>query len=162
MRPKTRVSLRSKFGSREELLDTLIASSFVPGVTGSVAEIPAVNGATAIDGGLVRNWPRLPMNDFHTIHVSPFAGDFAICPPKSLEHATVRFMGAAVQRSPKNLATALHAIFPPAIEGLAEYSDAGYADAVAFLEGHRDEVAGVREDRAQLEGEVRALEGRAV
>ncbi|RXG71437.1 Patanin-like phospholipase domain-containing protein [Armadillidium vulgare] len=76
----TRVSdgknvLLSHFDSREELIQALLASSFIPLFSGW--KPITVRGVRYIDGCFSDN---LPVLDSHTITVSPFKGEFDICP----------------------------------------------------------------------------------
>ena len=74
--------LVSDFPSRETLVDAVIASCFIPAITGPLigAPFPRVGGAVAIDGGLTRNWPA-PPGAHRTVYISPIPGpDFDVCP----------------------------------------------------------------------------------
>lgn len=79
----------SNFSSRDHLIECLRISAFLPGITGPMARVPTLDdGSTAIDGGFVRNWPRLPRgkqasgeDGYRTLLVSAFAGpDFHVAP----------------------------------------------------------------------------------
>jgi len=63
------------FTSKEELIQVIMASSFVPGVSGWVP--PVYNGMRVVDGCYSDNRPVL---DENTITVSPFSGNSHICP----------------------------------------------------------------------------------
>ena len=65
----------SKFNSKEELLDALQGTSFVPFVCGLLP--PRFKGSLVFDGFFTDN---LPVFDSNTISVSPFAGNASICP----------------------------------------------------------------------------------
>ena len=65
----------SKFNSKEELLDALQGTSFVPFVCGLLP--PRFKGSLVFDGFFTDN---LPVFDSKTISVSPFAGNASICP----------------------------------------------------------------------------------
>ena len=90
-----RFVLLSQFPSRANLLDAVVASSFVPGVTGTLAAgaptvwVPGRGDVACVDGGLLRNWPRLPLAAAaRTVTVSAFPGCrkrvlFSIRPSKS-------------------------------------------------------------------------------
>jgi len=63
------------FSSKEDLIQVILASSFVPGVSGWVP--PVYNGMRVVDGCCSDNRPVL---DEKTITVSPFSGNSHICP----------------------------------------------------------------------------------
>ena len=65
----------NKFNSKEELLDALQGTSFVPYVCGLLP--PRFKGSLVFDGFFTDN---LPVFDSNTISVSPFAGNASICP----------------------------------------------------------------------------------
>ena len=65
----------NKFNSKEELLDALQGTSFVPIVCGLLP--PRFKGSLVFDGFFTDN---LPVFDSDTISVSPFAGTASICP----------------------------------------------------------------------------------
>ncbi|MCL4141322.1 UNVERIFIED_CONTAM: hypothetical protein GTU68_043514, partial [Idotea baltica] len=76
----TRVSdgknvLLSQFDTREELIQSLLASAFIPLFSGWMPI--TVKGVRYIDGGFSDN---LPVLDGKTITVSPFRGESDICP----------------------------------------------------------------------------------
>ena len=65
----------NKFSSKEELMDALQASSFIPYMCG--LRPPRFQGSLVADGFYTDN---LPVFDSRTISISPFAGDTTICP----------------------------------------------------------------------------------
>lgn len=65
----------SHFESREDLLQALLASAFIPVFSGILP--PKFHGVRYMDGGLSDNLPAL---DENTITVSPFCGETDICP----------------------------------------------------------------------------------
>lgn len=65
----------SEFSSREELMQVLQCSSWIPLFSGILP--PMVNGVRYMDGGFSDNLPTL---DENTITVSPFCGESDICP----------------------------------------------------------------------------------
>ena len=65
----------NKFSSKDELMDALQASSFIPYMCGMSP--PRFQGSLVADGFYTDN---LPVFDSCTISISPFAGDTTICP----------------------------------------------------------------------------------
>ena len=65
----------NKFSSKDELMDALQASSFIPYMCGFSP--PRFRGSLVADGFYTDN---LPVFDSCTISISPFAGDTTICP----------------------------------------------------------------------------------
>lgn len=65
----------STFDSREELIQALLASAFIPIFSGIIP--PKYKGVRYMDGGYSDNLPTL---DENTITVSPFCGESDICP----------------------------------------------------------------------------------
>lgn len=65
----------SQFDSREDLMQALLASAFVPVFSGLIP--PKFKGVRYMDGGFSDNLPTL---DENTITVSPFCGESDICP----------------------------------------------------------------------------------
>lgn len=65
----------SQFESKEDLLNALMASSFIPFFSGFLP--PKFHGVRYMDGGFSDNLPTL---DENTITVSPFCGESDICP----------------------------------------------------------------------------------
>jgi len=65
----------NNFATKDELIQVIEASSFVPGVSGWVP--PVYNGVRVVDGCYSDNRPVL---DHRTITVSPFSGNSDICP----------------------------------------------------------------------------------
>lgn len=65
----------SQFESKQDLLNALMASAFVPFFSGWLP--PLFHGVRYMDGGFSDNLPTL---DENTITVSPFCGESDICP----------------------------------------------------------------------------------
>lgn len=134
----TRVSdnknvLASDFRSKEDLIDCLICSSFVPFYSGIFP--PKFKGVHYIDGGITDN---LPIFDDQTITVSPFAGESDICPDDSSycpHHITLA--GLNMQITSNNIYRASVAFFPPPPEVLSDMCRRGFADALRFLKTNK-------------------------
>lgn len=67
--------LVTQFESKEDLMQALLASAFVPFFSGLIP--PKFHGVRYMDGGFSDNLPTL---DENTITVSPFCGESDICP----------------------------------------------------------------------------------
>lgn len=121
--------LVSEFDSREDLIQALICSSFVPMYSGFFP--PKFKGAYYWDGGLSNNNPVL---DEYTIKVSPFGGESDICPrDETGAFSCLEFQGTNIQWSNENVYRLAIALFPPNPEVLKAICFRGYKDAITFL-----------------------------
>jgi len=126
--------LVSVFSSKSDLLDALLASSFVPMMSGWVP--PRFRGELVFDGGYSDNLPVLGGN---TITVSPFAGDASICPMDESQVGSVLNLkvsqgsGASLNISKDNLIKMSKALVPPNVDGLERLCKQGYEDAMRYL-----------------------------
>jgi len=126
--------LVSQFISKSDLLDALLASSFVPMMSGWFP--PRFRGDLVIDGGYSDN---LPVLGERTITVSPFAGDASICPIDESQIGSVLNLrlpqgsGASANISKDNLIKMGKAVVPPNTEGLQRLCSQGYEDAMRYL-----------------------------
>ncbi|XP_017288379.1 patatin-like phospholipase domain-containing protein 2 [Kryptolebias marmoratus] len=132
----TRVSdgknlLVSQFDSRDELIQALICSCFVPLYCGVVP--PTYRGMYYVDGAVTDNLPRCHLGK--TITVSPYAGESDLCPRAStLSFHEVRFNNVSIQVNSENLYRVTSTFFPPDPEAMAEICQNGYMDALRFLQ----------------------------
>uniref|UniRef100_S4RZ83 triacylglycerol lipase n=1 Tax=Petromyzon marinus TaxID=7757 RepID=S4RZ83_PETMA len=131
----TRVSdghnvLVSDFASKEELVQALICSSFVPIYCGIIP--PTFRGVRYVDGGISDNVPSYELKT--TITVSPFCGESDICPrdssPSFLE---LRLKNTSIQCNLDNIYRLSRALFPPEPQVLSKMCQQGYNDALRFL-----------------------------
>lgn len=131
----TRVSdgenvLVSDFGSKEELIQALICSAFVPIYCGIIP--PTFRGVRYVDGGISNNLPEYELKN--TITVSPFSGESDICPrDNSTNFHELRVTNTSIQFSLGNLYRLTRALFPPEPKVLGEMCQQGYNDALRFL-----------------------------
>ncbi|KAM4676790.1 patatin-like phospholipase domain-containing protein 2 [Discoglossus pictus] len=131
----TRVSdgenvLVSDFSSKEELIQALICSAFVPIYCGIIP--PSFRGVRYVDGGISNNLPECELKN--TITVSPFSGECDICPrDNSTNFHEVRVTNTSIQFSLGNLYRLTRALFPPEPKVLGEMCQQGYNDALRFL-----------------------------
>ncbi|XP_003742267.1 patanin-like phospholipase domain-containing protein [Galendromus occidentalis] len=111
----------TNFESREELIDVLMASCFIPYFLGFVP--PKVRNTRYIDGGISCN---IPVLDQYTITVSPFPGE-SIIGPRFGNLPKVAFMPETALRLCKT-------VFAPPAYVLEELVHQGYDDAINFLQ----------------------------
>uniref|UniRef100_UPI00358FA904 patatin-like phospholipase domain-containing protein 2 isoform X2 n=1 Tax=Myxine glutinosa TaxID=7769 RepID=UPI00358FA904 len=134
----TRVSdgenvLISNFSSKEEVIQALICSAFVPVYCGVIP--PSFRGVRYVDGGISDNLPSYDLKN--TITVSPFSGESDICPrDNSSNFHELRFTNTSIQFNTGNLYRLSRALFPPEPKVLIEMCKEGYRDALRFLKGN--------------------------
>ncbi|KAL0103302.1 hypothetical protein PUN28_017528 [Cardiocondyla obscurior] len=124
----------SQFNSKEDLLQALLATSFVPIFSGLLP--PRFNGIRYMDGGFSDNLPTL---DENTITVSPFCGESDICPrdiSSQLFHVNVA--NTSIELSRQNIYRFTKILFPPKTEILSSMCKQGFDDALRFL--HRNNL----------------------
>ncbi|KAM9845970.1 patatin-like phospholipase domain containing 3 [Aulostomus maculatus] len=132
----TRVSdgenqLVSDFSTREELIQALICSCFIPIYCGLIP--PSFRGVRYVDGGISDNLPHSELKN--TITISPFSGETDICPrDNSTSFHELRFTNTSIQMNLGNMYRLSRALFPPEPKVLAEMCQSGYMDALRFLE----------------------------
>ncbi|XP_072340618.1 patatin-like phospholipase domain containing 3 isoform X1 [Scyliorhinus torazame] len=125
--------LVSEFNSKEELIQALICSAFVPIYCGLIP--PSFRGVRYVDGGISNNLPLYELKN--TITVSPFSGESDICPrdnPSNFHE--LRVTNTSIQFSLGNLYRLTRALFPPEPKVLGEMCHQGYGDALRFLKGN--------------------------
>ncbi|KAI3367008.1 hypothetical protein L3Q82_009642 [Scortum barcoo] len=111
----TRVSdgenvLVSEFSSKEELIQALICSCFIPIYCGLIP--PSFRGVRYVDGGISDNLPQSELKN--TITVSPFSGESDICPrDNSTSFHELRFTNTSIQMNLGNMYRLSRALFPP-------------------------------------------------
>ncbi|XP_036068634.1 patatin-like phospholipase domain-containing protein 2 isoform X2 [Oryzias melastigma] len=122
----------SEFHSKEDIVQALLCSCFVPGFSGYLP--PTFRGEHYMDGGLSNIQPRLPDSSDVTLTVSPFSGDADICPadpPSNLEMV----VGSAVLKfSMTNNLRILNGLYPTDLETIEEAFYNGFKDAIRFLQ----------------------------
>ncbi|KAK0088284.1 hypothetical protein PV325_012480 [Microctonus aethiopoides] len=124
----------SQFNSREDLLQALLASSFVPIFSGLLP--PRFHGIRYMDGGFSDNLPTL---DDNTITISPFCGESDICPrDTSSQLFHVNFANTSIELSRQNIYRFARILFPPNPEILSNMCTQGFDDALRFL--HRNNL----------------------
>ncbi|XP_063099959.1 1-acylglycerol-3-phosphate O-acyltransferase PNPLA3 isoform X2 [Cavia porcellus] len=132
----TRVSdgqnvLVSDFQSKQEVLDALLCSCFIPFFCGLIP--PTFRGVRYVDGGVSNNLPVLDSQT--TITVSPYYGECDICPKiKSTNFMQVTAGNLSFRLCLGNLYLLSRTMFPPNLKVIGELCLRGYLDALRFLE----------------------------
>ncbi|XP_070542776.1 patatin-like phospholipase domain-containing protein 4 [Ptychodera flava] len=129
----------SEFETREDLIQVLLCSAFVPLYSGLIP--PSYKGVRYVDGGLSNNSPCCSDAD-STITVSPFSGESDICPPTddTSNYLHMNLANTSIQLTPSNLYRLSRALFPPEPEIMTRMCRRGFQDALQFLK-HRGLVS---------------------
>ncbi|XP_069018842.1 patatin-like phospholipase domain-containing protein 2 [Embiotoca jacksoni] len=123
--------LVSEFNSREELIEALLCSCFVPIYCGIIP--PTYRGVHYVDGAVSDNLPRCNLKN--TVTISAYAGESDICPRASiLNFHEVRFNNVSIQVNSENMYRVTSTFFPPQPEAMAQICHNGYMDALHFLQ----------------------------
>ncbi|XP_008191795.1 patanin-like phospholipase domain-containing protein atgl-1 isoform X1 [Tribolium castaneum] len=124
----------SQFDSREELIQALLATAFIPIFSGIIP--PKFKGVRYMDGGYSDNLPTL---DENTITVSPFCGESDICPrDDSSQLFHINIANTSIELSKHNIYRIMRILFPPNPEVLSNMCKQGFDDALRFL--HRNNL----------------------
>ncbi|KAG8192376.1 hypothetical protein JTE90_029103 [Oedothorax gibbosus] len=122
--------LLSQFNTREELIQAILCSCFIPVYSGLT--VPTFQGERYVDGGMSNN---LPVLDANTVTVSPFAGEHDICPQdESCNILQVNLANTSIAVSPGNIYRIYRILFPPKPEILNQMCQQGFDDALKFLQ----------------------------
>ncbi|XP_041491119.1 omega-hydroxyceramide transacylase isoform X1 [Microtus oregoni] len=120
----------SEYTSKEELIEALYCSCFVPVYCGFIP--PTYRGERYIDGGFTSMQPCAFWTD--SITISTFSSQQDICPRDcpAIFH-DFRMFNFSFQFSLENITRMTHALFPPDLVILQDYYYRGYDDAVSYL-----------------------------
>ncbi|KAH8338152.1 hypothetical protein KR059_010127, partial [Drosophila kikkawai] len=121
----------SEFSSRQELLQALMCSCFIPGLSGLVP--PQILGVRYMDGALSNN---LPLLDEATVTVTPFCGESDICPRDQSPHLlqlNLNWANNKFRLSRRNLRRLVGILVPGRSDVVANFCQQGYDDALRFL-----------------------------
>ncbi|XP_015280610.1 PREDICTED: patatin-like phospholipase domain-containing protein 3 [Gekko japonicus] len=148
--------LVSNFNSKEEVVQALLCSSFVPIYCGLIP--PSFRGVRYVDGGISDNLPH--HDSKNTITISPFSGECDICPKgNSANFHEMNLTNTSIQFTSGNMYRLTQALFPPAPQVLGEICEQGYSDALRFLKENgilHDSISVIlplkRGDHAQIPG----------
>ncbi|XP_029629878.1 patatin-like phospholipase domain-containing protein 2, partial [Salmo trutta] len=122
----------SEFTSREEVVQALLCSCFIPGYHG--IQPPSYKGVHYVDGGLSSSQPTHSSPYAHTLTVSPFAGEADICPPDPRSMYVIVMSGMPLNCSVANGYRILEALYPYNWEALDKAYHSGYSDGLHFLQ----------------------------
>jgi len=129
--PDGRNVIVSDFASRDELIQVLLCSCFVPLYSGLMP--PKYRGVYYIDGGLSNNLP----SDSDTITVSPWSGGSNICPKDSscslLECVVAN---TSIQMTPDNFYRCCRMFIPSNPSALREFCSQGFQETAKYLRDH--------------------------
>ncbi|KAM9668573.1 patatin-like phospholipase domain-containing protein 4 isoform 7-T8 [Dama dama] len=122
--------LVSRFPSREDLIQVLLASSFLPIYAG--LKPVEYKGQKWVDGGFTNSLPVLPAG--RTVTISPFSGRLDVSPQdKGRLHFYVSITNQDVLLSVANLVRLNQALFPPSRRTMESLYQRGFEDASRFL-----------------------------
>ncbi|KAL3990624.1 Patatin-like phospholipase family protein [Acanthocheilonema viteae] len=126
--------LISRFTSRNYLIDSLLASCYIPLYSGSSP--PVIDGDQYIDGGFTNNLPIF--EELPTITISPFSGSAIIAPNDydsmgPFREWRLRVGTQELKVNVQNMIRGAQALFPPNLEILKNYYEMGQRDAMKFL-----------------------------
>ena len=127
----TKNILVSEFRDKNDVIEAVCASSFVPFMSGIT--FPKFRGEYALDGGCSDN---LPVLGEQTITVCPFTGDASICPTEERSEKWGNFFhgtGGSVHVSKNNLWRFKDAVCSSNIQALESLFAEGFSDASRFL-----------------------------
>ncbi|KAM5262670.1 omega-hydroxyceramide transacylase [Ctenodactylus gundi] len=120
----------SEYTSKEELIEALYCSCFVPVYCGFIP--PTYRGVRYIDGGFTSMQPCSFWTD--SITISTFSGQQDICPRDCPAiFADFRMFNYSFQFSLENITRMTHALFPPDLMIMHNYYYRGYEDTVLYL-----------------------------
>ncbi|XP_014886654.1 patatin-like phospholipase domain-containing protein 2 [Poecilia latipinna] len=124
----------SEFQSKEDVVNALLCSCFVPGYCGFLP--PAFNGVHYIDGGLSGFQPLLSGASSHTLTVCPFSGEADICPADPPCVMDLVASGALLKVNMANTFRIINGLYPVTLEAAEQAFSFGYKDAIDFLQSN--------------------------
>ncbi|XP_075377816.1 omega-hydroxyceramide transacylase [Mycteria americana] len=123
--------MASEFSSKEELIQALLCSCFLPIYCGFIP--PSYRGVRYVDGGFTGLQPVSSLEEA-VITVSPFTGELDICPRDCPAiFFCFQIFNGSIQISIENLCRISYALFPPSIMVLNDIFSQGYQDTALFL-----------------------------
>ncbi|GFS27658.1 patatin-like phospholipase domain-containing protein 4 [Elysia marginata] len=125
--------LMTDFDTREELVEALVATSYIPLYAG--LKMPVIRGKKYMDGCFSDNMPSFSTG--RTITVSPFDGRSDIAPKAGQEAQKkahfISLLNQEYQVNVRNMKKGAHVFFPPKRHVMQEYYNLGRFDASRFL-----------------------------
>ncbi|KAM7404793.1 hypothetical protein PAMP_012106 [Pampus punctatissimus] len=140
----------SEFHSKEDVVQALLCSCFVPGYCGMLP--PSFKGVHYVDGGFSKMQPVLPPACSHTLTVSPFSGEIDICPADTPCMWDMVVSGTTLKGNMANSFRVINALYPMALETLEQAYHSGYKDAIHFLLSNGGSPLSTRE---KINGQIR-------
>ncbi|XP_026720292.1 patatin-like phospholipase domain-containing protein 1 [Athene cunicularia] len=123
--------IASEFSSKEELIQALLCSCFLPIYCGFIP--PSYRGVRYVDGGFTGLQPVSSLEEA-VITVSPFTGELDICPRDCpATFFCYQIFNGSIQISIENLCRISYALFPPSTMVLNDIFSQGYQDTALFL-----------------------------
>ncbi|XP_008497796.1 patatin-like phospholipase domain-containing protein 1 [Calypte anna] len=123
--------MASEFSSKEELIQALLCSCFLPIYCGFIP--PSYRGVRYVDGGFTGLQPVSSLEEA-VITVSPFTGELDICPRDCPAiFFCFQIFNGSIQISIENLCRISYALFPPSTMVLNDILSQGYQDTALFL-----------------------------
>lgn len=126
----------NKYESREDLIQVLICSTFVPVYSG--IHFPTYKDTAYYDGCWSDNNPQI---DEHSLTVSPFNGESDICPKnESAGYHCSDFQNTSVLWCFENVNRVLKVFFPPDPQLNSAIYYKGYKDAIFYIKSEEMET----------------------
>ncbi|VDP27507.1 unnamed protein product [Soboliphyme baturini] len=112
----------SEFSSKEELIDAVVCSSFVPFYSGAFP--PVFRGTSYVDGGLSDNFP--------------FSGESDICPQDldSMSPFLFCMKNTSIRFTCQNFFRLSVSLFPPSLDVMNDMCRQGFEDGLRYLSKH--------------------------
>ncbi|CAL8368074.1 unnamed protein product [Lota lota] len=129
--PASQNAMVTDFHSKEDLVQALLCSCFVPGYCGVIP--PSIKGVHYVDGGFTSMLP-LPAHSRRTLTVSPFSGEADICPQNESTILDLVVSGMSLKLNQANTLRLVNALYPTDVEGLEKAYHSGCKDATHFLQ----------------------------
>ncbi|XP_055942870.1 patanin-like phospholipase domain-containing protein atgl-1 [Argiope bruennichi] len=121
--------LLNRFKTREELLQALMCSCFIPIYCGY--EPPEFYGVAYVDAALSNNSPWINQ---YTVSVAPFSGNSDICPENDgLFLKSLTLSNTSIGLTASNMFMLLRVLFPASPDIQKDICERGYNDALRFL-----------------------------
>ena len=122
----------NKFKSRDDLLQVLSSSAFIPFISGWT--YPKFKGVTLMDGAISCPLPKI--DGVNNLTISPFA-NFGDISPTENNLFSCQVSQEVMEVNATNIERMLvRSIFPKNIEGMKELCKEGFTNAVQFLQGN--------------------------
>ncbi|XP_034000633.1 1-acylglycerol-3-phosphate O-acyltransferase Pnpla3 [Trematomus bernacchii] len=126
--------LTSDFQSKEDVVQALLCSCFVPVYCGMLP--PSFRGVYYVDGGFSEMQPVLAAPHSQTLTVCPFSGEIDICPTDTPCSWDMVVSGSTLKINTANGSRIINALYPMALKTLEQAYHSGYKDAINFLQSH--------------------------